>query len=236
MIEQDPYFVGTTNEDQYTAGYKTMKILLNKGARYVIMVKYAVNVPTCDDRTAGAYAAIKEVPDAKTLYEIVAPEDFRKAAQDALVAYPQTDCFFLAGAGSQSTAVAAACEDRRLKEYHIGAFDYFDGMGEMLKEGQLDVINGGHMVTGTFSALMAINSYFDTPLSDKKYQITIPYLTLTSYDDYQAYIEFAAQGAAYSSDEMKQFLKVNNASLTLESFQEMVGKWGIEDIRARKGL
>jgi ABC-type sugar transport system substrate-binding protein len=213
-----------------------MKVLLDKGARNVIMIKYAVNVPTCDDRVAGANAAIKEVPGAKVLYEIVTPEDYRKAAQDALVAYPQADCFLLAGSGSQSTAVAAACEDRRLPAYYIGAFDYFDGMGEMLRTGQLDVINGGHMVTGTFSALMAINAYYGTPLSDKKYQLAIPYLTLTSYEDYQAYIEYAAQGAAYSSDEMKQFLKVNNPSLTLESFQEKVGKWGIEDIRARKGL
>jgi ABC-type sugar transport system substrate-binding protein len=200
------------------------------------MVKYGVNIPTCDDRTAGGYAAVAEVPGARVLYEIVAPEDYRKAAQDALVAYPQTDAFFLAGSGSRAPAIAAACQDRGLKNYYIGVFDYFDGMGEMLKEGTLQVINGGHMITSTFSALMAINAYFGTPLDTAKYQVTIPYLTLTSYADYEAYIEFAAQGAAYNEDEMKQFLKIYNPSLTLTSFQDMVSKWSIADIRARKGL
>jgi ABC-type sugar transport system substrate-binding protein len=236
LIASDPYFVGTTNENQYDAGYKTMKTLLEKGARNIIMVKYGVNIPTCDDRTAGGYAAVAEVPGAKVLYEIVTPEDYRKAAQDALVAYPQTDCFFLAGSGSQSAAMAAACQDRGLSNYYIGAFDYFDGMGQMLQEGSLQVINGGHMVTSTFSALMAINSYYGTPLSADKYQITIPYLTLSSYEDYEAYIEFASRGAAYNADEMKQFIKINNSSLTLNSFQDMVSKWSIADIRSRKGL
>jgi hypothetical protein len=106
----------------------------------------------------------------------------------------------------------------------------------MFKDGTLQVINGGHMVTSTFAALMAINSYFSTPLSTEKHQISIPYLTLSSYEDYEAYIEFASKGAAYSVDEMKQFIKVNNPSLTLNSFQDMVSKWSIADIRARKGL
>ena len=91
------------------------------------------------------------------------------------------------------------------------------------------------MVTGTFSALMSINALFGTPLSDEQYSVTIPYLTLKSYEDYEAYKQYASEGAAYSDEEMQQFLKVNNPDLTLESFQEGVSKWSIADIMARKG-
>lgn len=234
MIDADPYYVGNTNEDQYTAGYDTMKRLIEKGAKNVIVFKYGVNIPTCDNRVEGATAAAKDL-GANILYEVVAPEDYKKAAQDALVAYPEADTFFLAGSGTYATAVAAACNEANKTDYYIGAFDYFDSMGESFKNGELDVVNGGHMVTGTFSALMAINTLFGTPLSDKNYTVDIPYLTLTSTEDYEMYKQYASEGAAYTDEEMKQFLKVYNPDLTLESFQEMVSKWSIEDIKARKG-
>lgn len=234
MIDADPYYVGNTNEDQYDAGYKTMKALIEKGAKNVIVIKYAVNVPTCDQRVEGATAAAQEL-GANILYEIVAPEDYKKAAQDALVAYPEADTFFLAGTGTYSSSIAAACNEANMDEYYIGSFDYYDGMGESFKNGELDVINGGHMVTGTFSALMGINALFGTPLSDTNYMVTIPYLTLTSYEDYEMYKQYASEGAAYTDDEMKEFIKVYNPDLTLESFQEMVSKWSVDDIKTRKG-
>ena len=90
------------------------------------------------------------------------------------------------------------------------------------------------MVTGTFSALMAINAWQGNPLSKDKIEIVIPYLTLKSYEDYEAYMQYASQGAAYTSEELQQFLTVSNPGLTLESFQEGVSKWSVSDIIARK--
>ena len=235
MISQDPYFVGTTNEDQYDAGYKTMQKMSEAGATKVIVVKYGVNIPTCDDRCAGDYDAAEEL-GIEVLYEIVAPEDYKKATQDALIAYPDADGAFLAGSGSQTTAIASAFEEAGKSDYVIGAFDYFDSMGEMLQDGSLKVINGGHMVTGTFSAVMGINALFGTPLSEEKYEIVIPYLTLTSYEDYEAYIQYASEGAAYTSEELQQnCFPVFNPDVTLESFQEFVSNWSVDDIIARKG-
>ena len=235
MISQDPYFVGTTNEDQYDAGYKTMQKMSEAGATKVIVVKYGVNIPTCDDRCAGAYDAAEEL-GIEILYEIVAPEDYKKATQDALIAYPDADGAFLAGSGSQATAISSAFEEAGKTDYVIGAFDYFDSMGEMLQDGSLKVINGGHMVTGTFSAVMGINALFGTPLSEEKYEIVIPYLTLTSYEDYEAYIQYASEGAAYTAEELQQnCFPVYNPDVTLESFQEFVSNWSVADIMARKG-
>jgi hypothetical protein len=81
---------------------------------------------------------------------------------------------------------------------------------------------------------MAINSYFGTPLSKEKYQVNIPYLVLTSKDDFDAYIKYASQGAASSPDEMRQFIGVYNPQLNLQTFQAMVDKWSVADIKARK--
>lgn len=233
MIDQDPYFVGTTNEDQYAAGYRTMQILAEKGAKNCIVGKYGVNIPTCDGRVEGAEAAAKEL-GVNILYEVVAPTDWKKGFQDAFVAHPSADSVFMAGAGQQSPQIAAAFNETGKTEYYIGSVDYYDAMGESLKKGELSVISGGHMITSTFSALMAINAYFGTPLSTEKYQITIPYLMLSSYEDFELYLKYASQGAAYTPDEMKKFIGVYNPSLTLDFFQQEVSKWSVADIKARK--
>jgi hypothetical protein len=234
LIAADPYYVGNTNEDQYQAGYDMMKYMIEQGAKKFIVFKYGVNIQTCDDRVKGAEAAAKE-GGAEILYTVVAPDDYKKAMQDALTAYPDADAVLLAGTGSNSPSIAQAFKDAGKEKFYIGAFDYFDQMGDMLKDGTLTIIDGGHMVTGTFSALMGINAYFGTPLSNDKISVTIPYLTLKSYDDYQAYKQYASEGAAYTSAEMQQFLTVYNPSLTLDSFKEGVSKWSIADIEARKG-
>ena len=182
----------------------------------------------------GAEAAAKEL-GINILYEVVAPTDWKKAYQDAFVAHPSADSVFLAGRGQRGLEVSAAFNEAGRKPYYIGSMDFYDAMGESLKKGELQVISGGHMITSTFSALMAINAYFGTPLSAEKYQITIPYLMLSSYEDFELYLKYASQGDAYSSDEMKQFIGVFNSTLTLKSFQDEVSKWGIDDIRKRKG-
>ncbi len=233
MIAEDPYYVGSTSEDNYTAGYNTLKSLAEAGASNIILIKYGVNIPTCDDRCKGAYAAAEDL-GVNIVYEIVTPEDYKKATQDALVAYPDTDAVLLTGSGSNTTSVVAAFQEAGKEKFYIGAFDYFDQMGECLKDGELTVINGGHMVTGTFSALMAINAFQGNPLSDEKIKVIIPYLTLTSYEDYELYKKYASENAAYTSQELQACIKADNPELTIDSFQEFIGKWSIEDIQARR--
>lgn len=234
LIDEDPYYVGTTNEDQYQAGYDTMKHMIEQGASKVIVFKYGVNVPTCDERVEGAQAAADEF-GAEFVYEVVAPEDYAKAAQDAITAFPEADAAYMAGRGQEAPSVAAAFEAAGVEDYVLGVFDYGDQMGTMFENGQLTISNGGHMVTATFTALMGINAFFETPLSEEKIFVTIPYLTLTSYDDFLVYKEYASEGAAYSAEELQQMLKVYNPDLTLEDFQEYVSRWSVANIVERKG-
>lgn len=234
MLENDPYYVGSTCEDNYQAGYDTLKAMVEQGASKIILFKYGVNIPTCDDRCDGAYAAAEDL-GVDIIYEIIAPEDYKKATLDALVAYPDADGVLLAGSGTYASSAIAAFKEAGKEKYFVGAFDYYDQMGQDLASGDLTIINGGHMVTGTFSALMAINAYFGTPLSSEKYQIVIPYLVLKSKEDYDLYKQFASEGAAYTSEELQQFLVTYNPEMTMENFQEQVAKWSVDDIKTRKG-
>ncbi|MDY4490993.1 MAG: substrate-binding domain-containing protein [Candidatus Faecousia sp.] len=235
-IDNDPYYVGCTSEDNVTAGYNTMKSLGEAGATNVIIIRYGSNIPTCDDRCTGALNYIQEAGGITVVEDMIiqSGDDYKNAISNVLLAHPEVDSVLLAGSGTYSSSVAEAFKEKGKDTFYIGAFDYFDSMGDMLKSGELTVINGGHMVTGTFSALLAINSYFGSPLSAQKAHITIPYLVLDSYEDYEAYIQYASQGAAYTSEELQQFLVAYNPDLTLDSFQEGVSKWSVDDIMSRK--
>ena len=234
-IAEDPYYVGCTFEDNVTSGYETMKAMGEAGVTNVIIIRYGSGIPTCDERCEGG---IKYAGEANiTIVDDMIIQDtaeYKNAVANVLLSHPEVDGVFLAGAGTASATVAEAFRGAGKDKFYIGAFDYFDGMGDMLKSGELVCINGGHMVTGTFSALMAINTWQGNPLSTDKQEIIIPYLTLKSYEDYEAYIQYASQGAAYTSEELQQFLVSYNPDLTLESFQEGVSKWSVADIMARK--
>lgn len=237
-IKDDPYYVGNTAENNESFGYDVMKTLAEDGVTNVLIIRYGTNIPTCDERCNGALKYIEEagnitVADDMIIFNTDAAE-YKSAVTNALLAHPEVDGVFLAGSGTMATSIAEAFKSAGRTDFHIGAFDYFDAMGDMLKSGELSVVNGGHMVTGTFSAMMGINALFGTPLSDGQYSVTIPYLTLKSYEDYEAYKTYASEGSAYNDDEMKQFIKVFNGDLTLESFQEGVSKWSIADIMERK--
>ena len=233
-IDEDPYYVGCTTEDNISAGYDTMKTMAEAGAKNVVLIRYGSNIPTCDDRCTGALNYISENPGLTLVEDSIITSDYKTALTNILIAHPEVDSVLLAGSGTYSASLAEAFKENGVEKFYIGAFDYFDAMGDLLKSGDLCVINGGHMVTGTFSALVTINAFFGTPLSEGKAQITIPYLVLDSYEDYEAYIKYASQGAAYTSEEMQQFLKAYNEKLTLESFQEGVSRWSVDDIIARK--
>ncbi len=236
-IAEDPYYVGCTSEDNLTSGYETMKAMAEAGAKNVVIVRYGMNIPTCDDRCSGAYNYINETGNVNVVDDLVVnatADDYKNAIANALLAHPEMDAVFMAGSGPYMTSVAEALHAGGKDKFYIGVFDYSDAMGDAFQKGDLTVVNGGHMVTATFSALMAINAYQGNPLSEEKIHVTIPYLTLSSYSDYEDYIKYASEGDAYTADEMKQFLKSSNPDLTLESFQEMVSKWSVEDIKNRK--
>jgi len=236
-IADDPYYVGSTAEDNKSTGYEMMKTLAEKGATDVVIIRYGSGIPTCDERCDGALKYIEEAGNINIVEDtiIASSDDYKSAVANILMAHPETNSVFMAGAGQSAAAVAEAFKENKIKEFYIGVYDYFDAMGDMLKSGDLAVINGGHMVTGTFSALMAINAYEGNPLSAEKYLVTIPYLTLSSYEDYEAYIKYASQGAAYTSEELQQYLVSHNPDMDLESFQKGVAAWSVADIMARKG-
>jgi len=235
IVEANPYYVGNTNEDQFSTGYDGVAQLAKLGVKNLVLVKYGIGVATCDDREKGALKAAQE-KGIKIAYTIIAPEDAKKAMQDVLVSHPEVDGLFVLG-GTESylspmnSAIAAAGKSGKVR---IASIDFSDAMKGMFASKSLDLIYGGHIVTSTFAALMAVNAYYKTPLSAKPYKVHIPYLKLTSSAESEAYYSLVVGSVPpYNADELKKFVKYYNDGLTLDSFQKMVSQYSISDIQAR---
>jgi ABC-type sugar transport system substrate-binding protein len=209
--------------------------LAKLGVKNLVLVKYGIGVATCDDREKGAVKAAQE-KGIKIVYTIIAPDDAKKAMQDVLVSHPETDGLFVLGSteaylSPMSSAITAASKLGKVK---VASIDFSDAMKGMFANKTLDLIYGGHIVTSTFAALMAINAYQKTPLSPKPYKVLIPYLKLTNSTDAESYYKLVVGSTPpYNADELRKFVKANNPSLTLTLFQKLVSQYSIADIQAR---
>lgn len=234
MLDANPYFAGTTNEDQEEAGYTAVKQLADKGASNFVLIKYAIGVATCDMREEGALRAIDEL-GLNCVYTIVAPEDTKKAVQDVLTSYPTVDAIVSLGATSAyiTPSIQAIEAVGRKGEVLTAGFDFSDTMGSEIEAGDLSLVFGGHIITSHFANLMALDALFGTPINEERKELIIPYLLVKSTEDIDNYNKYVIGDKPYTVEEMKEYLKYCNPDLTFDKFQEMVSKYSIEDVVKR---
>lgn len=161
MINENPYFCGTTNENQVDAGYRATKYMIEAGASDFILLKYGVGIPTCDLREEGAIAAIEEA-GAHVTYTLMAPEDTKKAVQDVLISNPEANAFLSLGAAQTycTPAIQAIASVGRKGEVQVGGFDFGDDMAKQIEDGDMSIVIGGHVTTAFFSAIMCLNEFW----------------------------------------------------------------------------
>lgn len=237
MINENPYFCGTTNEDQVDAGYRATKYMIDAGASDFILLKYGIGIPTCDLREEGAISAIQEA-GANVTYTLMAPEDTKKAVQDVLVSNPEANAFLSLGAAQSycTPAIQAIASVGRKGEVQVGGFDFGDDMAKQVEDGDLSIVIGGHVTTAFFSAIMCLNEFWGYSLNPDNAELVIPYVDITSPEDFDNFNKYiVGEEPPYTNEELQQFIIKNNPDLTWESFQEKVISFGIEDVIERHG-
>lgn len=231
MVEKNPYFCGTTNEDQVKAGYEAVEVLAEKGAKNFVLIKYAVGVATCDDRETGAVQAIKDL-GLNNVYTIVAPEDPKKAVQDVLTNYPEVDAIIALGSTANYITPAIQAIDAVGKKGKVftSGFDFSDTMSDEIAAGDLSLVFGGHVITTHFANLMCISAFSGNPINPDKAQLTIPYLKVTSTENIQDYNQYiVGDTPPYTADEMLD--SISNKSFA--DFQDIVNEYSVEDVITR---
>ncbi|NLM19986.1 MAG: substrate-binding domain-containing protein [Clostridiaceae bacterium] len=234
MVDSNPYFVGTTNEGQFEAGYETVEYLAEQGATDFVIIKYAIGVAICDERVDGASKAIDDL-GLNLTYVIEVPEDTKKAVEDTLVNYPEVNAVVAVGGTAMyvTPSIQAIESVGRKGEVLTSGFDFSDTMGAELEAGDLSLVLGGHVVTTHFANLMALSAYWGDPINPDKEQLMIPYLTVTSPEDIDNFNKYVVGDVPpYTPEEMLDSI---SSDKTFDDFQKIAMEYSIEDVISRRG-
>lgn len=232
-VETKEYFAGSTNEDQVKVGYDGIKRLVDMGSKNIVIVKMNDGMTTLDLREQGANKAAEEL-GAKIVYKIVNPEDPAKAMQDVMTAHPDVDGLYILGVTRKYATPMINVINNSGKKINVGAIDFADEIGSLLKDGTLKFCYGGHAPTAYFSTLMAINKMAGTPLSDAPYKINIEYLCVESEQDVEDYFAYIAGDVpVYRPEDTKNMVKLFNPALTPEAMQEFASAYSMKWVQER---
>lgn len=247
QLDNCPYFVGNTCEDETEIAERIATNLANSGVKQIAMIGRPVGDTTHDARWAG----VVNVCD-KTDMELVAEyrgqgstsaAEIMEAVEKFLTGYPDLDAIFMTGGtGSQlEGALAALDKHGKRGEIKLGVIDFIDAdmMKEYLEDGTLFSIAGGHYVDPIFTAAMLINAVEGNKLSDKPEQIDLQFIDFLSVDDaldYYDYVENDADGVyAYTDEELALMIKSLNPDLTMDALRQMAKDYSIADVMERHG-
>ena len=230
-LDANPYYCGTTNEDQYTAGYNGVSELAKQGAKEFALIKYAVGVATCDDREKGAAAAIKDL-GLKLSYTLVAPEDVVKGVQDVLTNYKSIDAIFALGGSATYVTPSIQAIDAvgRTGKVKTAGFDFSDTMGDELTSKKASLFIGGHVCTSYYAEIMALSAWMGKPVNPEKKQLTINYLYITDTNGISDYQKYVIDNAPYSNEDMLKHLN----SKSFDELQGYAAAFTIENIKAAR--
>lgn len=230
LLDANPYYCGTTNEDGYTGGYNEVKTLSDQGADDFVFIKYADGVATCDDRLKGAEAAVDEFGLKEDyVMTLTSTDDIKKGVQDALTNYPDVNAVVALGGSTSYMAPmqeAIKAVDRE-GEIKTASFDFYDAMPDDLESGAASVVTGGHICTGFYSALMCLSRIMGTPVNPDNDQIIIPYITCSSadmMDDYNTYV--VGDTAPYSAKDIQTLLGSD-----FDALQKYADNWSVDNAK-----
>ena len=228
-LENDPYFVGFTQQDQTKIATEGANALIDAGCKNIIAYKYAVGVYTADKRIE-VLQKICEENGVNIVRVIEAPQDAKKAMADALIANPEADGFYAVGglAIQMISAIEDANRDMKIVCGNIEGIDkYFD-------DGSVIAVHGGLTSSNFVAIMMLINAYNGTPLTTGADTVDIPVIPFTSSkerQDFKMYTEGDDAVAVYGKEDLDMFLKVLNPSLTLEDLQQNLNDtWNMDYI------
>ncbi|MFA6856511.1 MAG: sugar ABC transporter substrate-binding protein [Treponema sp.] len=243
MLDECPYFVGNTQEDDEQTAYNLLKSMTQKaGVKNVAVLGLTKGDVSGDMRDHGMQRAADEF-NVKILTEtrnFSTAADATRTVEGFVAAYPDIDGIFITGGamtqGILQGTVKALDMHKKQGKVKIGMIDYTSGMDEEIDKGYLYMACGGNMVADPlFSCAMLLNTVKGAPLSDKPLWLKINFINLTSAQssrDYFKYVE--GDVPPYSSDEMKSmFFKFTNPDVTADSFAKVVTDYSLENVMTR---
>lgn len=223
-LKTNPYFVGQTYVNNEHLGYETAANLYAKGARQLVVFSYLSDNSTASGREKGIWRACRELPGlsvVQTIRGIVTSDTIGELMNDLITVSPQIDGVIIIGGTQDYINGISEFLDKtgKTSQIHIGSIDFCENMPELMEEGKLSLVSGGHSVMTFYTSLMLLNELSGTPLAEEPLSVEIPFYTLSEVSEVKQYEKmmtdkvwpFTKAGALY-------LLKNYNQELTYETF------------------
>jgi ABC-type sugar transport system substrate-binding protein len=234
-FSKSEYFCGYIYENDYEIGYDIAKDMLAKGAKTFALHSLPMGIAAqMDDRFNGAYDAIIE-GGGKVLGE---GRSFAKgeAAQNLLSQFPDVDAIFSTVAAVESVLQPVAVAGRT-GDLLLNTFDATDGTLEALQDNAIQYAVEGFNVDSMFAFVLLYNSLRGTPLKPADGSapaMKMNYVVAKSAQEYEDVTKYLfGDIPAYTSDELKQYMKVFNPDATFEAAKAELESFTLESAKNR---
>lgn len=240
-IEESPYYLGNTYEDEYQAGYQLTKKMGEAGCKNIVLFSTALGDTTGQQREAGMNDACEEfgMQVVNEFRAVAQASDATQSMESVLTTHPEVDGIFIS-AGTLTPGILPALtsllDEYNRKDVKITVIDFPQGLQDAFAEGYMLAACGGHNITDPlYSASLLINAIKDTKLSEKPESIRINQMILDSEEDVVDYFKYCESGmSTYTPDEAKElFFKFENPDITIDSFKKAAEDYTIDSVIER---
>lgn len=232
-LKDNDYFVGGVGSQNYQAGKAIGEKAVADGCKSAIIIAAQQGDPTHEPRIQGftdvfVAAGGKVLGISKGGTGIA---DYGNKADDLLTANPTTDCIYGSGGDFAQGGILGLQNHPEIKA-KVYATDLDPTLMEKLKSGDLAAANGGHFVNGMFTACLLINYLDGHPILDASGEAPIyenlPIVVLPA-EWADLYERFWMKQQPYSEAEVKKLLWRYNKDVNYDTFNDMIGKYSIEE-------
>lgn len=233
QVFSSDYFVGSSYEDDYNAGYEIIESLIESGSTNIAPIGYEPGITCHDRRWEGMMQAFVDHPEITKAGEYRGLE-FTKAVEDYLAADNTIDgiAITLLGIEYCQEPIKSAGREGQVK---IAFCDLSDNCEESLESGETTLAVGGQYIDVVFPFVLIYNALEGTPL--EKVEVPVNFIYCRSGQDFRDYMTYLHNDGvyAYDADEVKELLKSNNSDASSDTLLEMGASYSVEDAMERHG-
>ena len=231
QAKRSQYFVGSSYEDDYNAGYALVQSCYDVGKRSMLAIGYEPGITCHDQRWDGMMQAFADLG-------IEPAGEYRGLKfSDTVESYLAMDkdidaiCITLMGLEYTKQPIANAS---KTGDIIVACVDFSDNTGEALANEDLSLTIGGQYVDVAYSFVLLYNALRGTPLAEEPVEIPVNFISAYTQEDFDNYMKYVHNDIfAYTADELKQVIKAFNPDATAEQLFAMGSSFSIEDCKTR---
>jgi len=235
--EESEYFIGYTHEDEFNNGYQLGKAIAKKGGKKAVVISWMRGDPTAEERYAGYTKAFKEdgVEILAEQWEVTTGDKSAAAVQSFLSAYPELDTVVMVGGAGepQLGAINALVNAGRIDVLFVTT-DFVPNQYEMLENGEVDIISGGHHVDPFFEFMLLYNWASGNSLTEELADIKVNYIFVKSLEIQKQYDKWiAGDMLPYNDEEIRSMTVKYNPEMDYQSLLDWAYNYSPEDVMKR---